>query len=353
MIRRLSALFAQAPALWFLALVAIGVPMAAIAAANDIKVASSHLAVLRQDIDASKKPKITRQGSHGVAEPRPMADVSKMEIVYTATATDTDQTDIVGYRLEGETADTTITIAIAAASPLLTGGAAAASAKILGAALVLAILLENGLALIFNWRPFLEIFSRRAVQPVIAFCVAYLLVRQFNFDAISRLFVAYGGDASGTSDTGEVLTALTLAGGSSAVNRIMQTLGLRTTSDAVAQQQKPPANKAWIAVTHRRKAAVGEVDVILTPTGAQGDTAIGTIKGGTEAVVPGTNMLRRFAGYFLVAPDRFPPAGGHAVVPGIYTLKLAGKDSSNAPIAISWGPYNLAEGAIINLELEL
>ncbi len=51
----------------------------------------------------------------------------------------------------------------------------------------LAVLLELALAIIFNWRPFIESFSARATRPLVSFGVALAFGVYFNFDAVTGL----------------------------------------------------------------------------------------------------------------------------------------------------------------------
>ena len=110
---------------------------------------------------------------------------------------------------------------------LLTGeGLSAASITVL-TLFLLAVLLELALAIIFNWRPFIESFNARATRPLVSFGVALAFVVYFNFDAVTGLMNAVQKTALPANWFGQVLTAAILAGGSAGVNTMLVALGFR------------------------------------------------------------------------------------------------------------------------------
>ena len=277
---------------------------------------------------------------------------STYTLKYTAPNVEADSSDTVTYSTDKGPVTKTFKIKPAPPQPLQAlakEGMLDASGKILVALLVLAIVLENALALLFNWRPFLETFDPRAVKPVVAFAVSYIFITSFNLDAVSALVTSFGGKPVNAGWLGLVITAMVVAGGSSAVNRLMQSLGVRLPAAAQDQtQRRPPPDHAWLSVTFRRKKATGRVFVMLQsiPTPAQPDPAqvIGSLDG------PGTAGSRLFS-YFFRSRSRFPPSGGYAVLPGTYKLWLEAPGGLRSETA--WGPYAVATGALIDVELEL
>ena len=277
---------------------------------------------------------------------------STYTLKYTAPNVEADSSDTVTYSTDKGPVTKTFKIKPAPPQPLQAlakEGMLDASGKILVALLVLAIVLENALALLFNWRPFLETFDPRAVKPVVAFAVSYIFITSFNLDAVSALVTSFGGKPVNAGWLGLVITAMVVAGGSSAVNRLMQSLGVRLPAAAQDQtQRRPPPDHAWLSVTFRRKKATGRVFVMLQsiPTPAQPDPAqvIGSLDG------PGTAGSRLFS-YFFRSRSRFPPSGGYAVLPGTYKLWLEAPGGLRSETA--WGPYGVATGALIDVELEL
>jgi hypothetical protein len=93
--------------------------------------------------------------------------------------------------------------------------------------LVLAILLETGLSTLFNWRLFLLYGEGRGIKVPIAVAVAYLFVNQFNIDAIAEILSSFSGNTYPPGTGGKILTALIIAGGSSAVFSIFERFGIR------------------------------------------------------------------------------------------------------------------------------
>ena len=60
--------------------------------------------------------------------------------------------------------------------------------------LVVALLIENALAIIFGWRVFLAYFSLRGVRTIIAIAVSWLVVVTFKFDILGALIHEYTGE---------------------------------------------------------------------------------------------------------------------------------------------------------------
>lgn len=77
-------------------------------------------------------------------------------------------------------------------TPQVSDRAMSESFRILMTAFVLALLLESGFALLFNWRLFLEFFDGKAWRTPIMLLGALMVVRTFNLDLMASLFDAYG-----------------------------------------------------------------------------------------------------------------------------------------------------------------
>jgi hypothetical protein len=264
-------------------------------------------------------------------------------LVYVPPADNREAEAVVKYTVEGR--DVTVPISVKAAAPTLTDADLySKSFKALFALFILAVLVENGLALIFRWRPFLDYFDSRTVNAVVAFAFSLVLVSLFQLDITTSLINTYVGTAHPVNWPGTLLTAAIIAGGSAGVNRIFQALGFRAVS---AQQQPPPPRleetEAWIAVTLVRSKAVGAVSVLI---GQPGQLAVaGTISG----VTPGRSWWR----YVVRDRGRFPMTGGYSVTPGqTYEVVLHGLDRNGDPVVSNrWGPYAVARRAIIDIEL--
>ena len=221
--------------------------------------------------------------------------------------------------------------------------------RLLFTILAVAVVLESGLAIIFNWRPFIRRFDGRGVRTVIAVFVAWLVASGLQLDLIDRLYAAL--DPGNRTDSrlgpvGEAITALVLAGGSAGVNNILQSLGFRRVGRAEEIAPRPKPTEAWLAVQLHREQAVGPVRVELQQGGSGNWLLIGTIKG--------TRPPPAAFAWALRDESRFPTTGGYAV-PQIVAveIRLSGKDSAGSAIEKSSGPLTLAGGAIIDLDIKL
>jgi hypothetical protein len=210
---------------------------------------------------------------------------------------------------------------------------------------VLAVILESALAILFNWRPFVETFNARAVRPLISFIVAYFFVHAFSLDLVTTFINAAMTHDYGPNIPGKILTALVLAGGSAGVNNLLVALGYRQQKTPETVTPKPPPNTAWIAVRVRRQQASGPVQVFIgvKPDANTPPPLVGVIAGSSR---PG---LR----YFLSDPGRFPGYGGHSVPANTQTSVELVDGTAPNPVTKNWGPYTVAGGAIIDLEFTM
>jgi len=214
---------------------------------------------------------------------------------------------------------------------------------------MLAVVLESALALVFNWRPFVETFNSRAVRPIVSFLVAYIFVNMFDLDLMTTIVNASvpTSPPRPPGTTGRVLTAMVLAGGSAAVNNVLVGLGFRQRRTPESITPKPPPDKAWIAVRIVRQNVVGPVNVFLgpPPTGGEKHPPIVTVIQGTSHP-----KLR----YFLNDRGRFPGSGGYTVrADSVVQVDVVGVDPSNQEISKTWGPHKVAGDAIIDLDFEM
>ena len=93
--------------------------------------------------------------------------------------------------------------------------------------LVLAILLETGLSTFFNWRIYLRYLDGFGAKTPIAVVAASVFLFAYDIDAVAKIMSAFGHEPSKPSIPGTVLTALIVAGGSSAVFTLFTKLNLR------------------------------------------------------------------------------------------------------------------------------
>ena len=264
---------------------------------------------------------------------------------YEAPNIKSDFSETIRYALDG--AEKSVTVSVTALEPALTSDDIyAPSFKALFILFIIATILESGLAVVFNWRPFIQLFDGRGVKTIISILFAWFFVEFFDLDIVTRLANLYLNEKHQSSFPGVFITALILAGGSSAVNKLLVALGFRSMKTAEQVAIRPPHNEAWIAVRLIRAAAKGPVWVLIGPEG--GTLAVaGTITGSSRSGGP--------IGYFLRDYGRFPTAGGYSVTPGTpYEVKLRGADATGKRIESGvWGPFPLAAGAIVDIELKL
>lgn len=265
----------------------------------------------------------------------------QISLVYVAPSGVTDIVDTVRYQVGGAQ-QPAIEIRVRAPAPTLTSPEIyQASFKALFVLFILAVLLESGLALLFRWRPFLEYFDSRSTNALVAFAFALFFVQTFNLDITTSLVNIYTDSTYGINWAGSVITAMIIAGGSAGVNRVFQAFGFRPTSaQDNPPKPKPPADKAWIAVSVLREKAVGDVIVY--------------IKQATVGTITGSSPSGPFRRLFLRDKGRLPQTGGREVIPGPdFTVAVKGKDAQDNPLEKSWGTYEIAPGAIIDLEFRL
>jgi hypothetical protein len=137
-------------------------------------------------------------------------------------------------------------------TPEVPPGALEQSFRILMAVFVLAVLLENAFALLFNWRLFLEFFVGKAWRTPIMFFGALIIVRTFELDLVAQLFRAYNPGLNPQTGVGiwftSAITAMVLAGGSVGVNRVFVALGFRSQLRPEALEPELEPTEAYVAI---------------------------------------------------------------------------------------------------------
>jgi hypothetical protein len=266
---------------------------------------------------------------------------------YLAPKETSNFSEVVKYSVDGS--EHTVPVSVTASVLSTSANIYPEAFKALFVLFVVALILESGLAVIFSWRPFIELFDARGVKTIVSVVFAYVFVEEFHLDIVARLINIYStgtpsGMPVGFPDT--FITALVLAGGSSGINNLLVSLGFRSVKTAEEKAPKPPPTAAWISVRLIRKAAKGRVQVLIGPAGTL--LVAGTISGSS----------RNFpiVSYFLRDFGRFPTAGGFPVTPGAvtYEVMLSGVDASGGNLSSKKrGPFALAAGSIVDIDLEL
>jgi hypothetical protein len=239
----------------------------------------------------------------------------------------------------------------------LSGEALTAASVTVLTLFLIAVLLESALALLFNWRPFIETFNARATRPLVAFLVALLAVSVYHYDAVTALMdaVQHNPTPSPPGVLGRVLTAAILAGGSAGVNTMLVALGFREVKTPATFAPKVPPDQAWIAVQVNRQADQGDVFVHIgrpdpaNPADGAGLPLAGVI---TPASAPQRRALWQF---FLHQAGRFPAFGGYVVkAMEPCTVALLGPGAApGGPTVLRTTSFTPAPGAIIDLTYNL
>ena len=276
---------------------------------------------------------------------KPAAAGATYQLKYSADNTTEVRTDTLTYRIEGDATDHVVSLDIAPSAQVgFSGMVYEQSFRAIFLLFVLAVILESALAVIFNWRPFVENLNPRAVRPPIAFIVALIFVRFFDLDIATSLVNAVNNARYSSSLAGQILTALVIAGGSSGVNNMLVALGFRAVRTPETVTPKPPPDKAWLAVRAKPGQAVGDLLVFLGPPGSL--TLLGAIKGRSKP-----SLLA----WCLSDRGRLPNYGGHTVQPDQdYVVEVQGSDAQgNAVGPVRFGPLKFARGAIVDLDVTL
>ncbi len=109
--------------------------------------------------------------------------------------------------------------------------------------LVLAVIFEVALTPVFNWRWFLIWCEGRGYKVPITFGLALYIFWSYDLDIVRDVLVALGHPAN-FSFTGQVLTALLIAGGSDGVFRIFTKLGIRNPLERAKKAKEARAEVA-------------------------------------------------------------------------------------------------------------
>lgn len=235
---------------------------------------------------------------------------------------------------------------------------------------VLATVLENALAVLFNWRLFLAYFDRRGIKTLVTVASALLLVNAFGIDIVAALVTSYkSGGATGASEPHAAslfVTALTLAGGSAGVNSLFRGLGWRPVNPAAELETQPNKDEAWLAIKLKRANARGPVQVRLlgpvsvatggaAPAGAA--QADGASQPAPTAAIAGIMSTSRpgLGSLLFRNPDRFPQNGGYRLEANkLYELSVIGRNADGDEI---FGLENekliLAPRAIVDIDVTL
>jgi hypothetical protein len=179
---------------------------------------------------------------------------------------------------------------------------------------------------------------------VVSLAFAAALVYMFQIDLVTSLARLISPNVPPLDDTGRILTAMVIAGGSAGVNNLMVGLGFRPQRTPEQVAPKPPADKGWISVS------IVRTDTIKGPV----TVSIGEADGTTGKVPVVASVEDSASGrvyrYFFRDRGRFPGSGGYAVAKGTkITVKAIADKAAGGTLEKTWGPNTIADGAIIDL----
>jgi hypothetical protein len=194
-------------------------------------------------------------------------------------------------------------------------------AGVLGIILVLAIVLEIGLATIFSWKYFQENYEGRGLRTPIAVFVSAFFVIFYKLDVVSDLLNSFTDNAESFAKTipGYIITAFVVAGGSGTVNKLFAALGLRPPVG-----NSPASARLVIDFTRQNVPAAAPVSVSVD------GVAVGKVATG----------------------NRFPETGQHPLPPGSHTIRLEAPDTTGV-IKDAHQTVNLDAGAQLNVTMTL
>jgi hypothetical protein len=181
-----------------------------------------------------------------------------------------------------------------------------------------------------------------------------MFVAHFQYDAVTALMNAVRKTAEGSSLIGQLLTAATLAGGSSGVNTLLVALGFREVRTPKTEAPTVASDRAWVAIKVIQERSVGQVMVkIGAPIAGKAEPdadlpLAGLISGGVHG---SGSAFRRF---FLRDLNRFPPYGGYQV-PAAEACRIVLRAQAASGDEVISVPIDFipAQRAIIDLTIRL
>jgi hypothetical protein len=192
--------------------------------------------------------------------------------------------------------------------PIQVSGDYRSIANTLGMIFILAVLIEVGLAVLFDWRVFLRYFEGKGVKVPITFIVSLIIVSAHGIDIPSEVVTAFSDKPANPEVTGYLISALIIAGGSASVNGIFTRLNWRNPALQAAKADKERAKmtgRIWVTVER--------------PTGKTSDG---------EPVAVAIDDVP--VGVLAPNEQTFGGKEGYQVQPGKRTVKATWTDSSGA-----------------------
>jgi hypothetical protein len=142
--------------------------------------------------------------------------------------------------------------------------------------LILAFLLETGLAIVFNYRWFLYYFDGLGVKTPISFFVSLAFVSAYKIDIVSDYITVVNPEyPSLMKFSGYVITALIVSGGSNVIFNLFKKLGLRAPTARQKSIEEMKRLCLYSVILERKNVEVETPVSVLID-----DEIVGTIRGG-------------------------------------------------------------------------
>ena len=122
--------------------------------------------------------------------------------------------------------------------------------------LVLAVVFEAALTPLFSWRFFLERFDGKGIKVPVVVGVVFIVLWKYDLDIFPNLLAIFGHFGE-TSISGQILTALLVAGGSDGVMRIFAKLHIRNPGEL---KDKAAKAQRGLAAKQQSAARINEVE---------------------------------------------------------------------------------------------
>lgn len=225
----------------------------------------------------------------------------------------------------------------------------------LGKLAIVVVLVESAMAALFNWRVYRAIFNQRALKTPIMLAVGLLIVWNFNYDVFARAMFEIGAlqlpqgatdpDSGGNWLT-QLISAMIIAGGSSGINKLFQSLGLRSLLPDEPPRPQLNATEAWISVLVNGAPPGPAFHVAIQElTTASGPQLAGSVE------VKG--LWRRLGEAIRSHSNRFPNYGGWSLKAGqSYRIEVIDTRVSDAqPKLVFEGSF--APRAIIDFQVKV
>lgn len=208
-----------------------------------------------------------------------------------------------------------VVILLAMAGPASAQGVQAVDAteltKQLFGLFVVATVLESALTTLFNWRLYREFFNNRGVKTLVMIAAGYAVVSGFGYDVVAKIIGGAGGSPPVDRTWSQLLSALTLAGGSAAVFQLLKALGLRPPTEPEEAKPQPVENKAWVSVKVVPKQAVGRIRIHIEPV--TDPAKVKDAKPALAGEIGPRSFGERLLNVFMADQRRLPSYGGRVV----------------------------------------